>query len=84
MKVLKLRDKLHRRGLVLLKHGDGWMVTNNGTAKTLIEHEFADLETVTAWMDGLPNRMTEEEAVVFDEDWKGFVKHEADAGKDKS
>ncbi len=76
MQVLKLREKLGRRGLLLLKHGTGWMVTNNGTAKTLIEHEFADLDAVTAWMADLPNRLTDEEADVFDEAFEVFVKRE--------
>ena len=73
MKVLKLRAKLHRRGLVLLENGDGWMVTNNGTAKALIEHEFADLDAVEAWVAALPNRLTDAEADEFDEDWASFV-----------
>lgn len=72
MKILRLREKLHRRGLVLLEHGDGWMVTNNGSI-TLIEHEFADLGAVAAWVATLPNRLTEAEADEFDVDWADFV-----------
>jgi hypothetical protein len=73
MRVFKLREKLGRRGLMLLEHGDAWMVTNEGTAKTLIEHLFADLEEVEKFVADLPNRMTEEEADVFDEEFEEFV-----------
>ncbi len=59
MKLLKLRKQLSDIGLLLLEDGKGWLVTNNGTAKTLIEHEFADLEAVKA------NRFTDEEYTIF-------------------
>lgn len=70
MRVLRLREKLHRRGLLLLKHGTGFLVTNAGTAKTLIEHEFADADAVEAW---IPHRLTDAEAEEFDEQWAKFV-----------
>lgn len=74
MRVFKLREKLHKRGLLLLEHGDlGWTVTNDGTAKTLIEHEFDDLMAVEDWLAALPNRFTEEEADEFDGRWAEFV-----------
>lgn len=50
MRVFRLREKLGRRGLMLVKHGDIWRVTNEGTAKTLIEHDFANLDEVEAWV----------------------------------
>jgi len=74
MRVFKMRQKLGRRGLLLLEHGTGWLVTNNGTVKTLIQHEFDDLDAVEAWMEKLPNRLTDEESEVFDEEFKTFVK----------
>lgn len=72
MKVFKLRQKLHDLGLVLLKHGTGFLVTNAGTAKTLIEHEFADLAAVETFV-AHPNRLDDAEADEFDEDWAKFV-----------
>ena len=72
MKVLKLRKKLHWIGLVLLEHGDGWMVTNNGTAKDLFEAEFETLEAVQMWLDGPGRRLSEVESDEFDQEWAGW------------
>lgn len=75
MRVLKIRQTLNRRGLLLLEHGTHWLVTNEGTAKGLIEHKFDDLEAVEKWVDALPNRLTAEEGDVFDGEFAEFVKH---------
>ncbi len=76
MKLFKLRKQLHDIGLVLLEHGSGWMVTNNGTAKTLFEKEFTDLDAVQMWLDNPARRLTNAEADEFDEDWAGFCLEE--------
>ena len=73
MRVLKIRQKLNERGLLLLEHGTGWLVTNEGTAKTLIEHTFDDLDAVEAWVTALPNRLTDEEGKVWDARWADFL-----------
>lgn len=74
MRVFKIRQTLGQRGLLLLEHGTGWLVTNEGTVKTLIEHVFDDLNAVETWIAELPNRMTAEEGRVFDEEFEKFIK----------
>jgi hypothetical protein len=82
MKANKLRKKLSNSGLVLLKHGDGWQVTNNGTAKTLWEREFETLDAVEQWYDSAARRLSEQESDEFDEDWAKFcVKENANWSK---
>jgi hypothetical protein len=76
MKVLKLREKLGKLGLLLLEHGDNWMVTNNGTAKTLFEKEFSTLDDVQMWLENPARRLTEKEAELFDDDFAEFAKGE--------
>lgn len=73
MRVFKLRQKLHKRALLLLEHGTGWLVTNNGTVKTLVEKTFDTLEQV---VEGLPNRLMEHEADEWDEEFQRFVEAE--------
>lgn len=68
MKLLKLRKQLNEIGLVLLKHGKHWMVTDNGT-KTPIEKEFVDLEAVQLWLDSPARRLSELESDEFDAEW---------------
>jgi hypothetical protein len=74
MRVFKLREKLHRRGLLLLEHGTGWMVTDHGV-KTPFEQEFETLEAVETWMtdEFNTNRLTDKEADEFDDQWAKFV-----------
>jgi hypothetical protein len=84
MKIFKLRKKLGKKGLVLLEHGDGWMVTDHGV-KTPFEHQFETLQGVHNWfnaikdnLDDTPledlhtNRLTNKEAEQFDKDFKDF------------
>lgn len=74
MKILKIRQRLQRRGLLLIEDGPGsWLVTNEGTPKTLSLQKFADLNAVEDWLAALPNRMTEAEAEVFDTEFEEFV-----------
>ena len=68
MRVFKLRQILHQRGL-LLEHGTHWLVTN----QALIEHHFDTLDAVEAWVAQLPNRLTAEESLAFDEAFDAFV-----------
>lgn len=66
MKVLKLQKKLSDAGLVLLKHDDkGWMVTNNGTVKTLSEKKFTSLDAVQLWFDSPARRLSDAESDEF-------------------
>jgi len=77
MRTFRLREKLGDNGFVLLEHGDGWFVTNNGTAKTLIEKQFKNLNEVEAWFNGeivKSNRLSDEEAEEFDNYFNEFVK----------
>jgi len=76
MKLFRLREKLGDHGLVLLEHGTGWVVTNNGTAKTYFEEKFKNLEEVEVWFNSRllkSNRLTDKEAEEFDEYFKRFV-----------
>ena len=81
MRVLKIRQKLNRRGLLLLEHGTGWLVTNEGTAKYLMEQKFDDLNAVEKWVNALPNRLMELECEVFDKEFEDFVEAEAQCGR---
>ena len=76
MRLLKLRKKLGDSGLVLEKHGKGWMVTNNGTAKTLWEKEFKSLDGVELWYDSAARRLSEQESDEFDADWDKWCEKE--------
>jgi len=76
MRAFKLRQKLHKRALLLLEHGDGWLVTNISNVKTLVEKTFDTLEQVEKFVDDLPNRLTEWEAEDWDKEWKAFVEAE--------
>jgi len=66
MRVFKIRQVLGLRGLLLLEHGTGWRVTNEGSAKYLIEHKFDDLDAVEKWVNELPKRLFRRESLVFD------------------
>jgi hypothetical protein len=75
MRVFRVRNKLGVHGLLLLQHGGGFKVTNNGTAKELFEKDFPNLHEVEKWFkETHTNRLTDEEAEVFDEYWKDFVR----------
>lgn len=76
MRVFKLRQKLHKRALLLLEHGTGWLVTNSGTVKTLVEKTFDTLEQVEDFVESLPNRLMEHEADEWDEEFQRFVETE--------
>ena len=71
--MFKIRQTLDRRGLLLLEHGTGWKVTNEGSAKYLIEYLFDDLDAVEKWVNELPNRLMELECEVFDKAFEDFV-----------
>lgn len=60
MKLLNLRKKLNEIGLLLLENGGGWLVTNNGTAKTLSEKKFANLDAVLMWLESLSDAECDE------------------------
>lgn len=62
MRVFKLRQILHQRGLLLLEHGTHWLVTN-------------DLDAVERWVKQLP-RLTAEESLAFNEEFDAFVNKE--------
>jgi len=73
MKVNKLRHRLHKEGLVLLQHGEGFTITDNGS-KTPIEENFPNLEAVVKWhTDKHANRLNDIEALEWDTDWAKFV-----------
>lgn len=74
MKLLKLREKLSHVGLVLLEHGDGFMVTNAGV-KAPVDLEFADLAAVEQWMKDQrhANRLTDADDADWDAQWTKFV-----------
>jgi len=73
MKLLKLRERLSWIGLLLLEHGDGFLVTNNGV-KEPIDLEFADLAEVEQWMRDQrhANRLTDEDDAEWDAQYKAF------------
>ena len=75
MRVLKIRQKLNERGLLLLEGNRCWIITNNGSPKNFIRHEFAELDEVEAWVavQFATNRLTEEECDEFDQMFKDFV-----------
>lgn len=58
MRVFKLRQKLHKRALLLEEHSTGWLVTNGGTVKTLVEKTFDTLEQVEEFEAKLPKTGT--------------------------
>ena len=64
MKLLRIREKLGHIGLLLLEHGDGFLVTNSG-----VDLEFASLAEVEQWMKDQrhANRLTDR---VFCEAWR--------------
>ena len=72
MQLLRLRKKLGDSGLVLEKSGKKWLVTNNGTAKTLWEQKFNSLDGVELWYDSAARRLSEQESDQYDEDWAKF------------
>ena len=73
MKLLKLREKLSHIGLLLLEHGDGFMVTDAGV-KTPIDLEFADLAAVEQWMKDQrhANRLTDADDAEWDAAFRTF------------
>lgn len=75
MSILKqrVREQLHKIGLVLLEDGNGWLVTNNGTTKYLFEKRFEDVSGVLMWLESPVRRLADEEADEFDKDWASFV-----------
>lgn len=76
MKLLKLREKLSHIGLLLLKHGDGFKVTNAGVATiTAVDLDFADLTEVEQWIrrQRHANRLTEADDAQWDAEWTAFV-----------
>jgi hypothetical protein len=75
MKVLKLREKLGKLGLLLIKHGDGWLVTDHGV-KTPFEKLFDDLDAVQMWLDNPTRRLTEKEAELFEDEFTAFAEQE--------
>lgn len=73
MKVFRMRQKLHLHGLVLLQHGRGFKVTDQGV-KTPFEKDFPNLAAVQAWYkDTFKNRLNEAEAAEWDDDYETFV-----------
>jgi hypothetical protein len=50
MRIFKMRNKLHLHGLVLLEHGDGFMVTDQGV-KNPIEVILPDILAVEKWYE---------------------------------
>ena len=79
MRVFRVRKKLELQGLLLLQHGNGFKVTNNGTAKTLMEEEFPNLHEVEMWLKKtFTNRLTEAECDEWDKDWAKFVMKHGD------
>lgn len=72
MKLLNLRKKLSDIGLLLLEDGKGWLVTNNGTAKTLSEKKFKSLDAVKMWFESPARRLTELESDEYDVEWEKF------------
>ena len=75
MKLLKLRQRLFKVGLTLLETKQGFTVTDSGS-KTPIEETFPDREAVERWLTSKElhdNRLNDEEADEFDEDWARFV-----------
>ena len=79
MKLLKLREKLSHIGLVLDKHGTGFLVTDAG-AKTPVDLEFADLVAVEQWMKDQrhANRLTDADDADWDAQFKAFAEAWAD------
>lgn len=73
MKLLKLREKLSHVGLLLLKHGDGFLVTNAGV-KAPVDLEFATLADVEQWMKDQrhANRLTDADDADWDAQFKAF------------
>ena len=74
MKLLKIRETLSHIGLLLLEHGDGFIVTDHGV-KQPVELEFADLAAVETWMreQRHANRLTDEDDADWDAQWTAFV-----------
>jgi hypothetical protein len=72
MNQLHLSKKLRDAGLVLLPNGKGWLVTNNGTVKTLSEKKFKSLDDVKLWFDSPARRLSEQESDEYDADWEKF------------
>ena len=75
MNLNKLRQRLTKKGLLLLEHGDGWTVTDEGV-KVPFEKNFPNLAEVEKWMNPHTNRLTEKEADLFDAEFKAFAEKE--------
>ena len=73
MKFLRLRKNLSYVGLVLLKHGDGWKVTDHGV-KQPIDLDFRTLEEVEQWIKDQrhANRLTDEDDAEWDAQFRAF------------
>ena len=73
MKLLRIREKLGHIGLLLLEHGDGFLVTNSGV-KQPVDLEFADLAEVEQWMKDQrhANRLTDEDDAEWDAQYRAF------------
>lgn len=75
MRVLKMRQRLHQLGYTLEQHGRGFMVSDGGVKRPK-EFLFENLQQVEQWIASecqKANRLTEEDCVQWDEDWKQFV-----------
>ncbi len=73
MKLLKLRKQLSHIGLLLVKHGDGFMVTNAGVVQP-VDLDFRTLAEVEQWIQDQrhANRLTEADDAKWDAQFKAF------------
>lgn len=74
MKLLKIREELSHIGLLLLKHGNGFKVTDAGV-RTPVDLDFDDLAGVEQWIRDQrhANRLTADDDAEWDAQFKAFT-----------